>query len=430
MSDILESINSYVWGCGTVSLLLLTGLIYTVKLRFVQVKCIPFIISRLRYGKSGRNRGLSQKKTVCMALGASMGTGNITGVASAIALGGAGAVFWMWVSALLGMALVYAENSLSVQYSTDEVRGPMAYLSRGLKAPLLARIFAVFCLCAAFGMGGAVQVSSAADIIAGSSGASRIIIAISAFILICTVTGGGAGRIGSAANILLPLVSASYMIGAAAVLIKFRENIPEAFGDIVRDAFRARSAVGGISGFTVSRALTVGMRRGIFSNEAGLGSSPLIHSAAESDSPEVQANWAMLEVFFDTVICCTLTALVILCVPNANSADTAFESLFGSGSKTFLAAAMSVFAFCTIIGWYYCGELAFRYISPQSNCHVLSVAYALISSLGATAAMRMVWTISDIFNGLMIIPNLAGLLLLIGQVNRPRLIGHTKTKQR
>lgn len=430
MSEILERINSYVWGSGTVALLLLTGLIYTVKLRFVQLKCIPFVISRIKNGGNGKNRGLSQRRTVCMALGTAMGTGNITGVASAIALGGAGAVFWMWVSAVLGMALVYAENSLSVQYSTDEVHGPMAYLSRGVNSSALARIFAFFCICAAFGMGGAVQVSSAAEVIAGGSAAVRVIVGISAFVLIYAVTGGGAVRIGSAANILLPLASAAYGIGAAAVLIKFRENIPAAFSGIVRGAFDTDSAVGGISGFAVSRAVSVGMRRGIFSNEAGLGSSPLIHSAARSDSPETQANWAMFEVFFDTIICCTLTALVILCVPNADGVNSAFKSVLGSGADLFLAVGLSVFAFCTVIGWYYCGELSFRYITQKSNCKPLSVIYALTSALGAAAAMKVVWTISDIFNGLMILPNLAGLLLLMKKVNRPKGIGHTKEKQR
>lgn len=410
----LDRLSSFVWGNGLIFLLLLTGLIYTIRLKFVQFRLFPFILSR----KKSSNAGLSQWKTVCLSLGTAMGTGNITGVAAALASGGAGAIFWMWISAFFGMALVYAENSLSVKYSNSECRGPMAYLSIGLSCRILAVIFAFFCLFAAFGMGGMVQVNSFADSLQRCININKYICASIIFALIYLVVKGGASRIGSAAQALLPAATILYSIICLAVLIKFRRNIPNAFGKIIGEAFGFRQAAGGISGFAVSKAVSTGIRRGIFSNEAGLGSSPILHSAAESDSSFTQGMWSMFEVFFDTIVCCTLTAVTILCASPKFSVHEAFGSVLGSRSSIFLSAEMSVFAFCTIIGWYYCGETAFKYITKSSCTKLLPVIFAAISSLGAVFTLKTVWTLSDIFNGLMAIPNLLGLLLLINKVRK------------
>lgn len=415
MNAFLGKISSFVWGNGLIFLLLFTGIIYTIRLGFIQFRLIPRLIKYSRKDNS-HNKGISQFRTVCMSLGTAMGTGNITGVAAAVSIGGAGSIFWMWVSAFLGMALVYGENCLSVIYSTHDKRGPMAYLEKGVGSRTLAVVFAVMCLGACFGMGGMVQVNSYAQHLEGCMSTNKYLIALASFILIFLVISGGAKRIGTAAQMLLPAASVLYMAASAAVLIRFRERLPEVFSEIFGEALGLRQAFGGAAGFTVSQAVSVGIRRGIFSNEAGLGSSPILHSSAESSSPQLQGLWSMFEVFFDTIICCTLTALVILCAAPDLSLETAFASILGNVAPVFLTAEMIVFAFCTIIGWYYCGSAAFRYISGKNSCVGLCIAFAAAASLGAVAELRTVWTLSDIFNGLMAVPNLLGLLLLIKKV--------------
>ena len=345
-----------------------------------------------------------------------MGTGNITGVAAAVSIGGAGSIFWMWVSAFLGMALVYAENCLSVTYSSAEKRGPMAYIEKGIGSRCLAFFFAIMCMGACFGMGGMVQVNSYAHHLENCISVNKYLIAAASFLLIFLVTSGGAKRIGTTAQMLLPAASLLYMAVSAAVLFRFRERLPQVFADIFSEALGFRQTLGGAAGFTVSKAVSVGIRRGIFSNEAGLGSSPILHSSAENSSPQLQGLWSMFEVFFDTVICCTLTALVILCAAPDLSIETAFASVLGNNSTVFLALEMIVFAFCTIIGWFYCGSAAYRYISGKNNSRGLCLAFAAAASIGAVAELRTVWTLSDIFNGLMALPNLLGLLLLVKKV--------------
>lgn len=413
MTDILEKINSCVWGGGLIFLLLFTGLIYTIKLRFIQLRTIPFLL-KSKGGKNEEKGGLSQWKTVCMSLGTAMGTGNITGVAAAVALGGAGAVFWMWISALLGMALVYAENSLSVLYSNKDRRGPMAYLTNGLGSPLLGMIFAVMCLGASVGMGGMIQVSSLMECTGSSGGIKAFPAAVVIFMLIFLVTKGGAKRIGTAAQTLLPAASVIYGIMCVVILVKFRSQLPGAVRSIFTEALGLEQAASGGVGYAIS----VGIRRGIFSNEAGLGSSPILHSAAESDSPGLQGMWSMFEVFFDTMICCTLTALVMLCTSGDGTVTGAFSSVFGSSTGIILSAEMAVFAFCTIIGWYYCGETAWRFISGKNSGKVFPAVFSGMAALGAIVSLNTVWLISDIFNGLMAFPNLIGLILLIKKVKK------------
>lgn len=414
MTGFLESVNSHIWGSGLIFLLLATGIVYTLKLKFIQFGTISFLIKNVRSKPTGNN-GISQWKTVCMSLGTAMGTGNITGVAAAIALGGPGAVFWMWISALLGMALVYAENALSVIYSTKECRGPMAYLSHGLRAPALAVCFAVMCLAASIGMGGMIQVSSLMNCISSNSDRRNIAAAFIIFMLIFLVTSGGAKRIGSAAQTLLPAASILYGIMCITVLVCLRQKIPGALRSIFTQAFGFEQAASGGAGYAIS----VGIRRGIFSNEAGLGSSPILHSAAESDSPHLQGMWSMFEVFFDTIICCTMTALVVICAPGECSPAEAFSAVIGDISGILLPAAMAVFAFCTIIGWYYCGETAWKFLSGKtSSGNTFSLVFSAAASLGAVVSLNTVWIISDIFNGLMAFPNLVGLILLIKKVKK------------
>lgn len=414
----LERINSYVWGGGLIFLLLFTGAVYTVRLRFIQLRLIPYLLRSRKNSSDCGGSGLSQLKTVCMSLGTAMGTGNITGVASALAIGGPGAVFWMWVSAFFGMALVYAENSLSVRYSDKDCRGPMAYLGKGLGSKALAAAFAVCCLLASLGMGGMVQVSSLSESITRCTDISGYVIAIGVFMAIYLVIRGGSSSIGSAAQLLLPLATVLYSVLCIAVLIKNRSDIAPVFRNIFSQALGLRQTAGGISGYAVSRAVSVGIRRGIFSNEAGLGSSPILHSAAESSSPGLQGMWSMFEVFLDTMICCTLSAAAILCGSEDMSISGAFSSVLGAHTDKVIAAVMAVFAFCTVIGWYYCGETAYRYISGKSSAGGFPLIYAAAAASGAVISAGAVWTLSDIFNGLMAVPNLAGLLLLIKKVKR------------
>lgn len=419
-NSFLEDINNAVWGNGLIFLLLSAGILYTIKLRFIQLRFIPSLLKNPN-NKTACGKGISQAKTVCMSLGTAMGTGNITGVASAVSIGGAGAVFWMWVSAFLGMALVYAENYLAAFFGHScSYKGPMAYLKNGLGCKILPVIFAIFCVGASLGMGGMVQVSSFSDCLSDCVKINPAVTALLIFIFIFTVISGGAERIGLASQFLLPAAAIGYTAVSAAVIIKFHENILPAFRCIFSEAFSFDSAAGGLTGFAVSKAVSTGIRRGIFSNEAGLGSSPILHSASENSSPQLQGMWSMFEVFFDTFICCTITALVLLSAYDGReiSVMRSFSCILGNGTEIFLTAIMAVFAFCTVIGWYFCGETAFTFIFGLKCKRIFSIAFPLISSLGAVLTVSAVWTISDIFNGLMAFPNLLALILLMKYVKK------------
>lgn len=409
MAEILVKINNFVWGNGLIFLLLSVGIIFTVKLRFIQFRMPKFILS----GKKTNNTGLSQLKTVCMSLGTTMGTGNIVGTASALATGGAGAVFWLWVSAFLGMATVYAENVLSVKYSDETHKGSIAYIAKGLNLPWLAWIFALFCVLASLGMGGMVQVNTFAVSLKEWCGINPIIIFAVTFIVIYAIISGGAERIGTYAQYMLPFASLAYFVASIAVMIIFRKNIPHVFADIFKSAFDFRSVTGGFAGYAVS----VGIRRGIFSNEAGLGSSPILHSSAGDSEPETQGMWSMFEVFFDTIICCTLTAITLLCSSPILSISESFSAVLGRFSTPFITAELAVFALCTVIGWYWCGNTAFTYITGKEN-KIFCIIFAAAAASGTVFTAESVWTLSDIFNGLMAFPNLIGLIFLIKDVKR------------
>lgn len=401
----LEKINSFVWGNGLVFLLLATGIIVTVKFGAVQLK-LPYLL--IKNGKS-QNTGISQLKTVCMSLGTTMGTGNIIGAASALAIGGAGSIFWMWVSAFLGMGIVYAENLLSAKYSGGGLKGPMAYLERGLGCPKIAWIFALFCVLASFGMGGMVQVNTFSEALGDCVEFSKPVAAIIIFAVILSVIRGGAMRIGTAAQYLLPLASAAYGVVCVWVILVYRESLGDVFGRIFKEAFNFKAAEGGVFGCAVS----VGLRRGIFSNEAGLGSSPILHSAAEGTSSEAQGAWSMFEVFFDTMLCCTLTAVTVMCGSESFSPTEAVSVVLGKYASIFITAELGLFAFCTVIGWYYCGMTAFSHLTKGRYIGKFAVIYSAAAASGALFAAKEIWTLSDIFNGLMAFPNLLGILLLI-----------------
>ena len=408
----LEKVNSYVWGVVLISLLLMTGALYTFKLRFIQFRMFPYFIKNV---KKGGNNG--QFRTICMSLGTAMGTGNITGVASAISIGGAGAVFWMWISAFFGMATVYAENSLSAQFTDKKVRGTMAYIEKGLGSKCLAAFFSICCILACFGMGGMVQINALSESMRNCTDIPPFFLSLVLFLLIYAIISGGAKRIGSAAQILLPFATVLYTVLCIFVIAKYSEKLPYVFSQIINEAFGIKQAAGGISGYALSNAVSAGIRRGVFSNEAGLGSSPILHSSAENaNNSAKQGMSSMLEVFIDTMLCCTLTAIVILCASDDNTVRTAFFHVMGVKTDIFLAVIMSVFALCTVIGWYYCGETAFKYLFKSRKTAIFAFVFSLTASLGAIFKAESIWTISDIFNGLMAFPNLLALLLLFKYV--------------
>jgi len=327
----------------------------------------------------------------------------------------------MWVSAFLGMALVYAENYLSASFSMDDTcRGPMAYIEHGLGFKRLAIVFAFFCTAASVGMGGMVQVNSFAVNLSECVQINPVLLFVVIVTIIFTVVKGGADRISSAAQLLLPLVTVSYVLVSSAVIFCFRSNILTVFESIFTEAFNFDSAAGGITGFAVSKAVSAGIRRGMFSNEAGLGSSPILHSASENRSPQVQGMWSMFEVFFDTIVCCTITALTILTASQGKytSINESFSHILGNGTNLFLTVSMGIFAFCTIIGWYFCGETSFTYIFGTEKRRLFTVLYSILAASGTLFSLSSVWLLSDIFNGLMAFCNLTALFLLIKHVKR------------
>ena len=408
MKILLETLSGCIWGNGMMLLLLGTGILCTVRTKCIQLKLPRFLLKRFFRSGDGRK----QTQIVCTSLGAAMGTGNITGVSAALAAGGPGAIFWMWVSAFLGMALVYTENTLSAKYSDISLKGTMAYIRKGLGSRLLTSLFCMFCCGSACTMGGFVQVSAVADTIFPEESNIKSLIAALSFAMILPIVLGGASRVGKAAQVLLPLVSAVYGVICIAVIFENRNNIPESFKGIFSSAFGMRQAAGGLLGHSLSRTVSTGLRRGLFSNEAGLGSSPLLHSGTDGVPAEDQGMWAMFEVFVDTIVCCTLTALLLLCSGKEMSVVPAFSAVLGRNAAVVLSCILSVYAFCTVIGWYCCGEKAFLHLTGGRFRRAAPFVFTLIASAGAICPASEAWMLSDICNGLMAIPNLIAVICL------------------
>ncbi len=434
----LSFINNIVWGTPLLCLLLGTGMVCSFRSGFFQIRCFPQIINstfislfkKNSYEKCHKSGSISQFQAVSASLAAAMGTGNIAGVATAITIGGAGAIFWMWISAIIGMSLVYAENYLGTVYRRYEngrwYGGPMAYLEHGAGKKQLAIIFAVCCALASLGMGCMTQVNSISMSLSGSFGISPVAVGAIVVIVCAAVISGGIKRISSVTQILIPFLSVIYICAALFIIIRNAHNLPSVFSEIFSGAFEIRSAGGGISGAIISRSINAGLRRGVFSNEAGLGSSAVMHSSADCTSPQKQGMWAIFEVFTDTIVCCTLTALVILSTGAHKTGNDgvmlvthAFSKELGGIAPIFISTAVSLFAFATIIGWFYCGECAVTYIFGSCSIPFYKFIFLISAFAGAVSGLEAVWTISDIFNGLMAIPNLTGLLLLRKEIMLP-----------
>lgn len=421
----LETINNYIWNAGLLVLLLGTGMFLTIKTRFFQIRRAGFIIKSISH--SLRKNGSSQWKISASALAASMGTGNIVGVAAALYIGGAGAVFWMQISAIFGMMLTYGENVLAMKFRRKEkdgrtITGAAAYIRYGLGSKALSVAYVIFCILASLGMGNMTQGSTAANALESTFGVSHVIIGVFIAVFLFLTVIGGVKSIGSAAQFLLPFASVSYMLIAIGVILVNYRNIPDAFGEILGGAFGVKQAGAGMFGAAVS----AGLRHGVFSNEAGLGSSSLIHGNAEDTDPYLQGMWSISEVFLDTIVCCTLTALMLLTsgVPvqmGTKPISDAFSVILGQYGEYVSAVIIALFAFCTMLGWCCCGETAIKSISRRKSLIVAyRVIFCICGMLGSMGALSDIWTLSDIANGLMAVPNLLALLLLSKHIDVPK----------
>lgn len=428
-----STINSLVWGPPMLFLIVGTGVYLTVRTNFFSILKLGYVLKNTLFkifAKDQQGEGeITPFQAVATALAATVGTGNIAGVATAIALGGPGAVFWMWVSALFGMTTKFGEVVLSINYreKTDDGRfigGPMYYIEKGLNMKWLAVIFAAFGSLAAFGIGNMVQSNSVAASLQQSFSVPPLVTGLVLAVLTALVILGGIKRIGQVTERLVPAMATIYILGAIFIIILNGAHIPEAFGLIFSNAFTGTAAVGGFAGSTLAMAVRFGVARGVFSNEAGLGSAPIAHAASTTDHPVRQGLWGVFEVFMDTIVICTLTALAILVselwdtgVTGAALTTQAFdEAIMGGGY--IVSVGIMLFAFSTILGWSYYGERCAEYLFGEKAIVPYRVIWIPFVIIGAVGGLEFIWDLADTMNGLMAIPNLIGVLLLSGTIFR------------
>ena len=465
MLQIIETINTavnnFIWGVPAMVCIFGVGLYLSIRTNFLQIRKFPYAL-KTTLGRIFRKRDASDGaitpfQAVCTALAATVGTGNIAGVAGAIAIGGPGAIFWMWVSALFGMCTKYAEVTLAVHYreinaNGELVGGPMYYIKNGLskKWHWLAYLFAAFGVLTVFGTGNATQVNTITtainsallnyNVISESAvSTSNLIIGIIIAILIAMILLGGIKRIGHVTEKLVPFMALLYILLGLGVILLNIQNVPAVFASIFRGAFQPRAVTGGIV-LSMFTSLKKGVSRGIFSNEAGLGTGSIAHACADTKKPVKQGMFGIFEVFTDTIVICTLTALVILCsgvavdygkAAGAELTILGFTSTYGSWVSIFTAIAMCCFAFSTAVGWGLYGARCIEFLFSEKVIKPFMVIYSLVAILGATANLGLMWSIAETFNGLMAIPNLIALFLLSGTVvklTKEYFAGEGKTK--
>ena len=435
MQQTLQLLHEVVWGPWTIFLFLGTGLFFTVKSGGFQIRKLPYWWKKTM-GSLG-NGSVSSFQTSCTALAATIGTGNIVGVATALTAGGPGAVFWLWISALIGMATAYTETSLGQKYRYRGPDGawqcgPMVSMERGLGCRSMGLLYALFAVLASLGMGSMVQANAVSETLCYEAGMKQEIAAVLVTALTAAVVWGGIRRISRMTSWFVPLSAGIYFFFSVWSLVVCRRSIPVVLGQILKEAWAPGAAGGGIAGFLFSRSVRFGLARGVFSNEAGLGTLAVLHGAAEDTTPEEQGMWAMFEVFVDTIVICTLTALVILCAGMESGLDGAaltsfcFTKILGSFGGFLVSASMAAFAFATIVGWYYIGRQMFSYLAeylcPGVNTEYLyTILYLLAVWLGCICRLELVWLMSDLVNGLMAYPNLLSLWLLADHVQFPKI---------
>ena len=450
MLSTIESVNSvvnnFIWGVPAMICIIGVGLYLSIRTKFLQIRKFPYAmkvtLGRMMKKKEASDGALTPFQAVCTALAATVGTGNVAGVAGAIAIGGPGAVFWMWISALLGMCTKFSEVTLAVHFREknaqgDLVGGPMYYIKNGLdkKWHFLAYLFAAFGVLAVFGTGNATQVNTITTAIdsalhnfnvlpADAVNLVNLIIGVALAIIIALILIGGIKRIGNITSKLVPFMAIMYIVLALGVIFFHIKAVPAVFASIIEGAFHPASVTGGVVG-SFFMSMKKGVSRGIFSNEAGLGTGSIAHACADTKKPVKQGFFGIFEVFVDTIIICTMTALVILCsgVPvnygeaaGAELTISGFTTVYGNWVSIFTAVAMCCFAFSTIIGWGLYGTRCIEFLfGPRSNKPFM-VLYSLTAIVGATMNLGLMWSIAETFNGLMVIPNLIAVFLLSGVV--------------
>jgi len=455
METWLKLMHGLVWGPGTLVIFLGAGLLFTIRSRGFQLLGArdwlgATVGALVRDSRTGREKGkITPFQSACTALAATIGTGNIVGVATALTCGGPGALLWMWISAAIGMMTAYAETYLGQKYRYRKpdghwMCGPMVYMERGLHSRGLGILYAGLAVLVSLGMGSMVQSNSVSTTLSYGLGLPSWACALGITALVALVILGGIGRIFRVAECLMPVSAGIYLLFSAVILLSCLPDLPAVFAMIFRDALRPETAAGGIGGFFLSSSVRYGLSRGVFSNEAGLGSLAVLHGAAEDTTPEQQGMWAMFEVFFDTIVICTLTALVILCMEyrcggaggaqGAALAAKAFGWRLGQPGSLLVCGALVVFAFATIVAWYYLGMQNFSYfIGKLKGMSHLEKAYPALYLTavfaGCVCRMDLVWLVSDLWNGLMAFPNLLALVLLAKQVPYPGRSVHFPKKQ-
>lgn len=436
---LLSEINAIVWGPITLCLLVGTGLYLTLRLRLIQIFKFPLALRLLFKPASGKG-DLSSFAALCTALSATIGTGNIVGVATAIKIGGPGALFWMWLAAFFGMATKYAECMLALKYRTTDARGniaggPMYYIERGLGLSWLAKLFALFGVGVAFfGIGTFAQVNAISDAMTIAFHVPTWVTAIILTLLVAAVTLGGVKRIANVAQKLVPSMALGYVLACVWILFTFSDQIVPALQLVVQSAFSPISAAGGFLGATVAQAIQIGIARGVFSNESGLGSAPIAAAAAKTKEPVEQGLVSMTGTFFDTLIICTMTGLVLI-ITGVWSGDTAGAAMtsaaFASGGSAIVGQylvtiALVCFAFTTILGWHYYGERCWYYLTGKrlgdNGIKIYQFIFLSLIAGGAFIQLDLIWMLADTVNGLMAIPNLIALIGL-----RKVIIGDTLT---
>ena len=443
------AVNNFVWGIPMLVLLVGTGILMTVLTKFFQLSHIGhwwkntiggiFSDRHITKHTDKDDKAISQFQSLCTALAATIGTGNIVGVASALISGGPGAIFWMWIVAFFGMMTNYSENVLGIYYRRKNSEGEwcggaMYYLKDGLGSykgckqigAILAVLFSAFCLLASFGIGNMSQVNSIAANMEAAFSIPTFVTGIALVILAALVIVGGLKRIASVTEKLVPFMAVIYIVGALVIFFANISQVGAVFSAIFKGAFGLKAVGGGIVGSGVKMALTWGMKRGVFSNEAGLGSSVMVHSNSNVKEPVRQGMWGIFEVFADTIVVCTLTAFAVLSSglvdletgavlsESAGSAlvGEAFATIFGSLGPMFIALAILLFAFSTVLGWSHYGSKAWEYLFGTKSTIAYKIVFVVIIFIGATMNLSLAWDLSDTFNGLMAMPNLIGVLCL------------------
>ncbi len=423
IESLVSTLSGWVWGPPMLILLVGTGLYLTILLKGMQFRVLPHAFKLIFKKEHGQLGDISHFAALMTALAATVGIGNIVGVATAITLGGPGAVFWMWMTGLVGMATKYAEAVLAVKYRERGEHGmrggPMYYLAKGAGLPKLAWLFALFTALAAFGIGNMTQANAVAGIFQSTFHIEPWVTGVTLMLLTGLVILGGIRSIGRFTSILVPFMIVGYIAAAMVVLALNASEIPNALSLIFTHAFNPIAAGGGFAGAAVAAAIRYGVARGVFSNEAGLGSSPIAAAAARTKDPVTQALVSMTQTFIDTLVVCSMTALVILTatpwtqgVGAAQLTSLSFAETLGTSGAIIVAISTALFAYSTLLGWSYYGEKAIEYLAGARAIRIYRVVFVAVVIVGAMMKLEFVWNFSDLMNGMMAIPNLIALLML------------------